>query len=105
MNMSREREGATGREGHSAGTDDRPARGNEEIEMIYNNNDTAACIEVTVPSGTPSRDWLRVAQVRARRACEVAGVDFRAAEVVVMLPEAGRYMTKAPGFISMVAVG
>jgi hypothetical protein len=31
--VSREREGATEREGHSAGTDDRPARGNEEIEM------------------------------------------------------------------------
>ena len=65
----------------------------------------AAFIEVTVAAGTPSRDWLRVAQVRARRACEVAGVDFRAAEVLVTLPEAGRYMTKAPGFISMVSVG
>jgi hypothetical protein len=31
--VSREREGATGREGHSAGTDDRPAWGNKEIEM------------------------------------------------------------------------
>ena len=65
----------------------------------------AAFIEVTVAAGTPSRDWLRVAQVRARRACEVAGVEFRDAEVLVTLPERGRFFTKAPGFISMEAIG
>ena len=65
----------------------------------------AAFIEVTVAAGTPSRDWLRVAQVRARRACEAAGVSWIDADIVVTLPEIDRFMVKAPGFLSMVALG
>jgi hypothetical protein len=64
---------------------------------MFTNNDTAPCLEVTVPTGTPSRDWLRVAIEMSRKACRLVGADWLEAEIVVELPEAGRYFTKSVG--------
>jgi hypothetical protein len=59
--------------------------------------DEAFTILVTVPAGTPSRDWLRVAIEMSRKACRLVGADWLDAEIVVELPEAGRYFTKSVG--------
>jgi hypothetical protein len=53
----------------------------------------------------PSRDWQRVANKRARRQVEAAGLDWTATEIVVILPEAGRMYHKAAGAQGLGAQG
>lgn len=62
-------------------------------------------IEITIKSGTPSSQWLKVANRQARDAVKAAGIEWASAEVYVHLPEAGRCMTKAAGFQNLVAHG
>jgi hypothetical protein len=68
-------------------------------------SDEAFTILVTVPAGTPSRDWLRVANKRARRHLQLAGFPWTETNIVVELPEAGRYFYKAAGALGLGSVG
>jgi hypothetical protein len=68
-------------------------------------NVTENTILVSVPGEVPSRDWQRVANKRARRQVEAAGLDWTATEIVVILPEAGRMYHKAAGAQGLGAQG
>lgn len=65
----------------------------------------AFTVLVTVPAGVPSSDWLRVANKRARREVEAAGLDWTATNVIVELPEAGRHFYKAAGAQGLGSIG
>jgi len=54
---------------------------------------------------TPSRFWQKSAMKKAREAAASAGVEWADADVVVVLPERGRYFVKSPGFTQLCAVG
>lgn len=61
-------------------------------------------IEINLTHGDPG-NWLEVAILEAREACAAAGVDWIDADVLVRLPERGRYMTKKPGYTNLQAHG
>lgn len=61
-------------------------------------------IEITL-NPTPSHLWAKSAEKKAREAAAAAGVEWIDADVLVILPERGRCMTKAPGFTSLSANG
>lgn len=73
--------------------------------MLTTNVAEAFTILVTVPAGVPSSDWLRVANKRARRHLELAGFPWIETNIVVELPEAGRYFYKAAGALGLGSVG
>ena len=62
-------------------------------------------IEVTIQKSVPAADWHRRANKAARRMAQVLGVDWIDADVIVYLPERGRFMTKSPGRDQLVAHG
>ena len=65
----------------------------------------ADTVLVSVPGEVPSRDWQRVANKRARRQVEEAGLDWTATNIVVILPEEGRMFHKAAGALGLGSVG
>lgn len=65
----------------------------------------AFTVLVTVPADVPSRDWQRVANKRARRHLELAGFPWLETNIIVELPEAGRYFYKAAGAQGLGAIG
>jgi len=65
----------------------------------------AATVLVSVPGEVPSRDWQRVANKRARQQVEDSGLDWTAANIVVILPEAGRMLHKPAGAAGLGAIG
>lgn len=54
---------------------------------------------------TPSNLWARSAEKKAREAAAAAGIEWIDADVLVILPERGRCLTKAPGFTVLTANG
>jgi hypothetical protein len=66
---------------------------------------TSKLITTRVPAGIPSREWQRTANTKARVACAYADVKFEDAEILVELPEAGRYFYKAAGALGLGSVG
>lgn len=61
-------------------------------------------IEITL-NPTPSHLWAKSAEKRAREAAAAAGVEWIDADVLVILPEPGRCLTKSPGRTSLIANG
>ena len=70
--------------------------------MLTQNNQL---ITTRVPAGIPSREWHRTANTKARVACAYAGVNFEDAEILVELPEEGRFFYKAAGALGLGSVG
>ena len=61
-------------------------------------------IEIALTNTKPS-DWNRAANKAARAAAKAAGIAWTDADVLVILPEAGRCFTKAAGFQNLTAHG
>lgn len=62
-------------------------------------------ITIELSRDVQSKDWAKVASRMATRAAEDAGLTFKAAEVLVLLPERGRCLTKKAGATSFTAYG
>lgn len=61
-------------------------------------------IEITL-NPMPPHLWVKSAEKKAREAAAAAGIQWIDADVLVILPERGRCLTKAPGFTSLSANG
>lgn len=62
-------------------------------------------IEITIAKSVQPCDWGRVAEKKAKSSAEELGINWIDADVFVMLPEAGRFLTKQPGFVTLGANG
>ena len=62
-------------------------------------------IIITIPKSVPARLWQKVANNQARLKADIMGIPWIDAEVLVILPEKGRAMTKAKGRTQFVAQG
>lgn len=62
-------------------------------------------IIITIPKSVPARLWQKVANHQARLKADIMGIPWIDAEVLVILPENGRAMTKHPGYTQLIAHG
>jgi len=62
-------------------------------------------IIVTIPKSVPARLWQQVANNQAKLKADIMGIPWIDADILVILPENGRVMTKGRGRTQLMAHG